>query len=126
MTDSPSSARPTHFYGASALRARPLKLAVTLPGLEHPAFRDVLAAAMPGVRHFRTAWPDGQAEHSLIDSDAGSALRITIAWDPRRRRARTRIAEIGPRSLWDELVIHLTEWQHNSRTIPACWPGAAE
>lgn len=128
VTDSPNSARPTTRHGAdfAALRAGPLKPAVTLPSLEDPALREVLAAAMPGVRHSRTSWADGQDEHLLIDLDIGSAVRITIAWDPRQGRARTHIAEIGPRALWDELVTYFGEWERNGRTIPARWSSEEE
>lgn len=130
MTDS-DSARPKSFHSDEAaalqsLQGRMLKPAVTLPGLKHPALREVLSAAMPGVRHSRTSWPDGQEEHLLIDLDTGSTVRITIGRDPQHGRARTFIAEIGPRALWDELVSHLGEWERNSRTIPPRWPDEAE
>ncbi|GAA2798514.1 hypothetical protein [Saccharopolyspora taberi] len=110
----------------AALQAAPLKPAVTLPGLEHPAFPSVLAAAMPGVRHSRTSWPDDQDEHSLVDPETGSAVRIVITWDRRQGRARTCIAEIGTRKLWDELVGRLGEWERHSRTIPEHWQEGAQ
>lgn len=105
----------------AALAGKPLKSAVTLPGLEHPAFPAVLAAAMPGVRHSRTSWPDGQEEHSLVDPETGSAIRILITWNRGRQRARTTVAEIGSRRLWDELVERLGEWERNSRCVPEHW-----
>ncbi|GAB3288930.1 hypothetical protein GCM10027563_25250 [Parasphingorhabdus pacifica] len=111
---------PPHLDFA-ALDAKPLTPAVTLPGLEHPAFPTVLAAAMPGVGHSRSCWPDEQDEHSLVDPATGSAVRIIIAWDRHRGRARTCVAEIGPRELWDELVTYVWEWERHGRTIPEHW-----
>ncbi len=106
----------------ATLEAAPLRSAVTLPGLEHPAFPEVLAAAMPGVRRSRTtSWTDEQDEHSLVDPASGSAVRIVITWDRAQARARTCIAEVGTRPLWDELVTYLGQWERNGRTIPEHW-----
>lgn len=111
----------------AALQGLPLKNAVTLPGLDHPAFPGVLAAALPGVQHSRKSWPAlDEDEHSLIDPATGSAVRIIIAWDQHQCRARTCIAEIGPRPLFDELVTRLGEWERHGRTIPDHWQGAAQ
>ncbi|WP_418153421.1 hypothetical protein [Actinoalloteichus caeruleus] len=86
----------------------------------------MLAAAMPGVQHSRQSWPDEQDEHSLVDAETGSAVRIIITWDRRQGRARPCIAEIGTRNLWDELVVVLGEWERNSRTIPPHWQARAQ
>lgn len=110
----------------AALDSVPLRPSMTLPGLEHPQLPEVLAAAMPGVRHSRARGVDYQDEHSLVDTATGSAARIIIAWHRHQHRARTRAAEIGPRTLWDELVGYLGEWERHSRTIPEHWQTRAQ
>lgn len=108
------------------LQTKPLKPAVTLSGLEHPLFPEILAAALPGVRHSRTSRFTERDEHSLVDPSSGSAVRIVIAWDRTAGRARTSIAEIGPRPLWDELVGCLCEWETHGRSFPEHWLGGAQ
>ncbi len=103
------------------LQAAPLMPARTLSGLEHPAFPSVLAAAMPGVEHTRSCWPDEQDEHVLVDPATRSAVRVVIAWDRRQARARTWIGEVGPRRLWNEISARLEEWNCNGRMIPEHW-----
>lgn len=108
------------------LQTQPLKPVVTLSGLEHPQFPEILAAAFPGVRHSRTSRITAGDEHSLVDVASGSAVRIVIAWDRHQGRARTSIAEIGPRPLWDELVGCLCEWEVHGRSFPEHWQDDAQ
>lgn len=110
----------------AALDAKPLESVVLLLGLDHPSFPAVLAAAMPGVAHSRSSWPDEHEEHSLVHPASGSALRILIRWDHAQRRARSWASSIGPRDLWNELVSRLDEWERHSRTIPGHWNADAQ
>lgn len=105
-----------------ALQKAPLKSAEALPGLELPELREVLAAAMPGVRHsLATSWIDEQDEHTLVDAATGSAARVVIPWGQDHAHSRTWIGEIGTRPLLEQLRECLLEWELNGRVIPECW-----
>lgn len=105
----------------AALQSTTLREVAPLPGLDHPSFHAVLEAVMPGVRYSGKRWPAAPEEHSLVDPATGSAVRIVITWERSQARSCTRIAEIGSRRLWTELVDRLGEWERHSRTMPPHW-----
>lgn len=85
------------------VRAAPLKPAVQVLALAHPALPSVLRMGLPGVRYLASRVGRDE-EHLLVDDASGSAARIRIAWCSTLARTRCDAGEIGPRRLYDELA----------------------
>lgn len=100
--------------------------AIMVTGLEHRSFPEILATGMPGVEHYRHASPRTELsgtvhQHLLVHVESSSAALITIAWSAREPDVRTSVASIGPKALFEELVVRCTEWTNNGRAIPQHW-----
>lgn len=105
------------------LASLPLREAVTVHGIEHNDMPLVVEHRLPGVEiDPRPISDDGsRREYWFTDPSSNSRLRLVVAYDRDRSDVRMFVAEIGPRDIFDELVVALQTWNQLGRLHPAQW-----
>jgi hypothetical protein len=92
------------------LRRAQLIPACSLLGIADPAAAEIVRTGLPTVQHQRRTLHRHTEEHLFLDTAAWAGVRDLACRDVQTHRVRMHVAEVGDRTLWDRIVIHVTRW----------------